>query len=51
MYITLWRKLPGETWQKVLCCIVAGIDVLAVLFYGVFPVIESWQMSGGAIAG
>lgn len=51
MYITLWRKLPGTTWQKVLCCIGIAVVVLLVLFYGVFPVIESWQMRGGQIVG
>ena len=51
MYIALWRNLPGDTWVKVLCCVGIAVLVLVVLFYGIFPAIESWQMRGGQIVG
>lgn len=50
MYISLWRALPGSVWTKVGIIVAGVLVVLAVLFYGVFPVVESLTSTDSTVA-
>lgn len=37
MYAALWRKLPGNTWVKMLIALVIAVAVFFLLMEVVFP--------------
>ncbi|MFI9553901.1 hypothetical protein [Nonomuraea endophytica] len=40
MYAWIWARLPGGTWVKRLCAVALAAGVVAVLWFGLFPLVD-----------
>ena len=48
MYVWMWRRLPGETWVKVVWVLVIFALVVFALFQYVFPAVEPYVPFSGS---
>jgi hypothetical protein len=46
VYVALWKLLPGPLWLRILMATLIALDVVALLFFVVFPLVDSALSAG-----